>query len=166
MEDTTLTKEPQESEENGELSNSENTDQPSSKNTNEVLDAIGIIDGNIRLAQDKRGALTMEDCVYTLKATNTLLKFFEPNNKDFANDEINKQFVIFLQAVTKLQASGAFHMEGSMMLWNKLKFIEKEIENRKSPADKLKNLQQKKIAQNNSNNQKGKGRGRNTRNMQ
>ena len=141
---------------------------PSVKYT--AREAIMFIYVNVHQAQGEKGALTMKDCVDYNKAKNDLLKFFEPDNKSYTTKEINEAYLIYLAGCNKLQSTGAFHMDGSCMLFERFQFIEGELKARTSPAEKMKELQQKKTAQrqkniNNDNSKdiksdaKGRGRG-------
>jgi hypothetical protein len=120
---------------------------------NEVVEAINYIYGNIHTAQSVKGAFTMEECVLVVAAKDKLLKFFETGNKSFTSDDINEASLTFLRGCEKQQATGVFHMQGSIELYNRFKFIEKELNKRKSPSDGLKELRLKKTLQQNPNNQ-------------
>jgi hypothetical protein len=117
-----------------------------------ATEAIMFIYANVHEAQGSKGALTMKDCVDYNKAKNDLLKFFEPDNKSYTTKEINDAYIFFLAGCNKLQSTGAFHMDGSCMLYERFQFIEGELKARTSPAEKMRELQQKKTAQRQKNN--------------
>jgi hypothetical protein len=132
---------------------------------NESVEAINYIYNNIHAAQSMKGAFTMEECVLVVAAKDKLLKFFETGNKSFASDDINEASLTFLRGGEKQQATGVFHMQGSIELYNRFKFIEKELGKRKNPADGFKELRQKKTLQNQpsrNNNNNNKRGGKNT----
>jgi len=118
-----------------------------SEEKNEVLNAIKFVYDNVHSAQSLKGVFTMTECLLVIESKNKLIEFFETGNKNFVTDETNEAFLSFVRACEKQQSTGVFHMEGSVLLLNAIRLIEKELSKRKSPADSLKELRQKKTLQ-------------------
>lgn len=114
---------------------------------NEFESGLRDIYNNVNAGQQIKGVFTMQECMLIIKSKTNLLEFFKNGNNSFTTDKINDDYLIILKAVEKLQATGVFHMEGSMNLFNILTLLEKEIDNRKSPSDAMKELREKKVFQ-------------------
>lgn len=136
---------------------------PSKNETNKVLESFNTLYLNIHLAQRelaKRNVnvFTMQEAEAIMKSKTKLTVFFESNNNEFTTKNIEEASLIILGACEKLNTTGVFDMEGCSLLLDNYRIIEKEIEKRKSPSEKLSELRQKKALQNDENNKGGNNR--------
>lgn len=115
--------------------------------------SINFIYGNVQAGQQHKGFLSMGDCRELIKAKNVLLELFTPpliegeedespspegNSVTHAEQKHLDAYNVMLKACSMAQSTGVFHIEGSVMLLERLEFLEKELDKIKSPTLKMK----------------------------